>query len=72
MKKDDHKPEDDEMPEEYDFSKLKIVGRGVYYDRYWRAKGGRIISPDLAEEFTDDESVNSALREYLRMKRESA
>ena len=32
--KDDEQEEDDEMRPEYDFSKLKFVGRGIYAERY--------------------------------------
>ena len=32
--KDDEQKEDDEMRAEYDFSKLKLVGRGIYAERY--------------------------------------
>ena len=32
--KDDQQEEDDEMRPEYDFSKLKLVGRGIYAERY--------------------------------------
>lgn len=62
----------DEMRSEYDFSQMKIVGRGVHHDRYWRAKGGRLLEPELATEFSDDAAVNEALRDYLRIKKQSA
>ena len=32
--KDDEQQEDDEMLPEYDLSKLKLVGRGIYAERY--------------------------------------
>ena len=32
--KDDEQKEDDEMLAEYDLSKLKLVGRGIYTERY--------------------------------------
>ena len=32
--KDDEQEEDDEMLPEYDLSKLKLVGRGIYAERY--------------------------------------
>ena len=32
--KDDEQKEDDEMLPEYDLSKLKLVGRGIYAERY--------------------------------------
>ena len=32
--KDEEREEDDEMLAEYDLSKLKLVGRGIYAERY--------------------------------------
>ena len=32
--KDDDQKEDDEMRPEYDLSKLRLVGRGIYAERY--------------------------------------
>ena len=32
--KEDQQEEDNEMRPEYDFSKLKLVGRGIYAERY--------------------------------------
>ena len=46
----------DEMRPEYDLSKLKFVGRGIYAQRY--RSGTNLVL--LA--FPDDESVNEALR----------
>lgn len=63
-------PED--MEEEYDFSKMKSLGRGVYFERYWRSKGVRVLKPELVSQFPDDASVNEALSDYLRIKAKSA
>lgn len=60
------------MQPEYDFSELKLVGRGVHFERYWRSRGARFLKPELTSRFPDDTSVNDALEEYLRMKRKSA
>lgn len=62
----------DEMRGEYDFTKLRSLGRGVYFERYWRSKGARLLQPGMAEKFPDDESLHRALEEYLRQRNESA
>ena len=55
--KDDEQEEDDEMRPEYDLSKLKLVGRGIYSDRYRagvkfviRKDGDRVNEIDNDEE----------------------
>lgn len=70
MKKRRDKP--DNMREDYDFSQLRLKGRGLYADRYREGHNVRLLSPDPAQEFRDDEAVNKALREYLKLKKESA
>ena len=52
----------DEMRPEYDLSKLKFVGRGVYAKRYRSGTNLVLLEPDVREAFPDDESVNEALR----------
>lgn len=50
------------MRPEYDFSKMKIVGRGIYAKRYRSGTNLVLLEPDVREAFPDDESVNEALR----------
>lgn len=52
----------DEMRPEYDLSKLKFVGRGIYAERYRSGTNLVLLEPDVREAFPDDESVNEALR----------
>ncbi len=52
----------DEMRPEYDLSKLKFVGRGIYAKRYRSGTNLVLLAPDVREAFPDDESVNEALR----------
>ncbi len=59
---------DDEMLEEYDFSKGV---RGKYVDRFKEGSHTVVLSPDVAEVFTDSESVNEALRTLIKITRES-
>ena len=53
---------EDEMRPEYDFSKMKLVGRGVYAKRYRSGTNIVLLDRDVREAFPDDESVNEALR----------
>ena len=62
----------DEMRAEYDFGDLTGRVRGKHYDA---AKAGTnlvLLEPDVAEEFPDAESVNKALRELARVRRNKA
>jgi hypothetical protein len=52
----------DEMRPEYDLSKLKFVGRGIYAKRYRSGTNLVLLEPDVRKAFPDDESVNAALR----------
>ena len=54
-----------EMLEEYDFSRGV---RGKFAARYATATNLVIIDPDLTEDFPDSETVNTALRELLRLR----
>ena len=60
-KSDSAELEDDLRPE-YDFSKMRIVGRGVYAKRYRSGTNLVLLEPDIRKAFPDDESVNDALR----------
>jgi hypothetical protein len=53
---------EDEMRPEYDFSKMKIVGRGIYAKRYRSGTNLVLLEPDVRKAFPDDESINEALR----------
>ena len=52
----------DDMKSEYDLSRLKIVARGKYAQRYQAGTNLVLLAPDVVEYFPDQESVNSALR----------
>lgn len=67
MKKRTEKPERrDGLRREYDLSKLKGGVRGKYIARYRAGTNLVLLSPDVAEYFRDEESVNSALRTLIR------
>lgn len=58
---------DDLLPEyDLDFSKSKPNRFAEKYNRMVRRVG---LAPDIADEFPTEESVNDALREYIRMTR---
>jgi hypothetical protein len=61
MNQEPNRNDDQQMLEEYDFSGGV---RGKYVDRF--PKGGNVVvvlEPDVAQIFTDSESVNRALRD---------
>jgi hypothetical protein len=54
--------EENEMLDEYDFTGGV---RGKYVERVAKRKNVIVLEPDVAEVFTDSESVNQALRGLL-------
>jgi hypothetical protein len=62
----------DEIRPEYDLSKLKGRVRGKYAARHTAGTNLVLLSPDVAEHFQDDRSVNSALRRLIRNSRRTA
>ena len=69
MKKQTPIPETDpDMLEEYDFSKGE---RGRYVERFKKGSNIVVLSPDVAEVFSDSESVNEALRTLSKITRNS-
>lgn len=65
MKKNELSTTDDDMLPEYDF---RGGVRGKYARDFGRNRNLRILAPDLLEAFPDSESVNEALRAFLRVK----
>lgn len=57
----------DELRREYDLSKLKGGVRGKYTARYRAGTNLVLLSPDVAEYFPDDRSVNRTLRRLMRV-----
>ena len=56
-----------ELRREYDLSKLKGGLRGKYLARYRAGTNLVLLSPDVAEYFPDERSVNAALRTLIRV-----
>ncbi len=65
-KKPEKRERRDELRREYDFSKLKGSVRGKYFARYRAGTNLVLLSPDVAEYFPDEQSVNSALRTLIQ------
>ncbi len=59
-------PGNDAMEDEYDFSKGI---RGKYATRFAEGTNLVLLDPDVAEVFPDSSSVNSALRELIKIAR---
>jgi len=57
----------DDLRREYDLSKLKDGVCGKYTARYKAGTNLVLLSPDVAEYFPDDRSVNAALRRLIRV-----
>ncbi|MCX7840599.1 MAG: hypothetical protein N2559_14285, partial [Anaerolineae bacterium] len=55
-------PNDYELRDEYDFSKMIIVPKGRYAPHRRARKNLVLLAPDVARAFPNDESVNNALR----------
>jgi hypothetical protein len=52
---------------EYDLSMLKGGVRGKYFGRYRAGTNLVLLSPDVAEYFRDEKSVNTALRASIHV-----
>jgi len=66
-KKTEKRKQRDELRREYDLPKLKGGVRGKYAARYKAGTNIVLLSPDVAEHFPDERSVNSALRKLMRI-----
>ena len=67
------KPNDaGDMRPEYDLRKLKLVGRGIYAERYRSGTNLVLLEPDVRAAFPDDESVNEALRVIAKAAKQQA
>ncbi len=60
----------DELRSEYDLAALLKKGvRGKYAKRYEHGTNLVLLSPDVAKDFPNDETVNEALRLVLQLKK---
>ena len=65
MKKTNNREMDDELRPEYDLSQMKGGVRGKYAKRFREGTNLVLLSPDVAQYFPDEESVNAALRSLV-------
>jgi hypothetical protein len=66
-KRNGRRKQPDELRREYDLSKLKGSVRGKYAKRYQAGTNLVLLSPDVAEHFLDELSVNMALRKLIHV-----
>jgi hypothetical protein len=66
-KKSEKRERHDELRGEYDLTSLKGGVRGKYLQRYRAGTNLVLLSPDVAEYFPDEQSVNTALRGLIRV-----
>ncbi len=64
-KKTEKRERRDVLRREYDLPKLKAGVRGKYLARYRAGTNLVLLSPDVAEHFPDEQSVNTALRTLI-------
>ncbi len=67
MKKKSETKLDDELRAEYDFSKLKGGVRGKYAKQFHAGTNLVLLEPDIAKVFPNDEAVNEALRQLIKI-----
>lgn len=63
---------DDDLLPEYDFSKMKLVGRGIYAKQYRSGTNLVLLDSDVRKAFPDDEAVNEALRVIAKAAKQQA
>jgi hypothetical protein len=61
----------DEMRAEYDLSKLKFVGRGIYAERYRSGTNLVLLDGDVRKAFPDDRVINETLRAVAKARRQA-
>ena len=61
----------EEMRKEYKREDLGKGKRGKYFDDYKKGTNLVLLSPDVAAAFPDDASVNEALRNLIKIARQS-
>jgi hypothetical protein len=73
MKKKTNKTtEDDDLLPEYDFSKMKLVGRGIYAKRFRSGTNLVLLDRDVRAAFPDDKLINETLRTIAKIAKQRA
>ena len=65
MKKANNREREDDLRPEYDLAKLKGGVRGKYAKRFQQGTNLILLSPDVAQYFPDERSVNTVLRSIV-------
>ena len=65
MKKANSRGVEDDLRPEYDLSRLKGGVRGKYARQFRKGTNLVLLSPDVAQYFPDENSVNAALRSLV-------
>lgn len=60
-------PDDYELRDEYDLSKMTIVPKGRYTPERRTGRNVVLLAPDVMQAFPTDEAVNEALRLVMEM-----
>ena len=60
-------PDDYELRDEYDLSKMTIVAKGRYAPHRRVGKNLALLAPDVVQAFPTDEAVNEALRLVMQI-----
>ncbi len=60
-------PDDYDLRDEHDLSRLPIVARGRYTPTQRAGTNLRVLDPDVVQAFPTDEAVNTALRLVLQI-----
>jgi len=63
---------DDDMLPEYDFSKMRMVGRGIYAERFRSGTNLVLLDHDVREAFPDDQTINETLRVIAKVAKQQA
>ena len=60
------KPDDYELKEEYDLSKMTVLPKGRFDSKRRVGTNVVVLDPEIAKAFPNDEAVNAALRLLLQ------
>jgi hypothetical protein len=60
-------PDDYELRDEYDLSKMTVVAKGRYAPERREGRNVVLLAEDVVEAFPTDEAVNEALRLVMRI-----
>jgi len=60
------------MRREYDFTKIKLIGRGIYAKGFRAGTNLVLLDRDVREAFPDDRDVNEALRVIAKAAKQHA